>query len=249
MPSKKLKRDQEIPSIDWQRLGINVRSIRTLSLWTQKELANLASVSLQTIHRIEAGTPVRIQSLFKVTDALNVGFNQLISTEGFQNLKTDCDIVKYSPTNTLWMPHAEDHIFRGRINEYQNDQERSRLGSLGWATAFVSGLHFIMKDGPGILFMELYNPFSGPFNPRVYKDCIIYCLRGDALFTIGEQVLSMSAGSAVGFETKEPFLLKPIEQIEESFLPPLFMWVGANRIGKIQAHDIKKQVRIRKTRK
>lgn len=60
------------------RSGSALRVYRAARLLTQREVAALAGLSEQTIHRVEAGAPGSISSLRKIADALDVPVEALL---------------------------------------------------------------------------------------------------------------------------------------------------------------------------
>lgn len=62
--------------------GDKIRSLRTKRAWTQEMLAQKTGVSKRTIENLERGSPVRLQSLRLVAEALGVDPSELTSGRG-----------------------------------------------------------------------------------------------------------------------------------------------------------------------
>ncbi len=59
-----------------QKTGEDLRKYREELMLSKAELAKIAGVSVQTVHRIETGENFRYLSLIKIVDALRQKFDQ-----------------------------------------------------------------------------------------------------------------------------------------------------------------------------
>ncbi|MBN9500491.1 MAG: hypothetical protein BGO01_07785 [Armatimonadetes bacterium 55-13] len=49
---------------------------------------------------------------------------------------------------------------------------------MGFVAAFCTTNSFIVPNGPGLTFIELYRRFEGPINEGLYRDAVLRCEQG-----------------------------------------------------------------------
>lgn len=129
----------------------------------------------------------------------------------------------------------------------QDPRERMRLGRLGLAPVFISYPRLIMPDGPGATLIELYGRYEDDLNSYVYRDCIMYCQRGGVRLDVRGEVVELNEGDFVGFASRDLVWMEPVTADLGDAPPPLALWLGAVRLGKIVAPPGKRTI-VRKPR-
>lgn len=216
-------------NLDWARIGQNVRRMRIGQGTSQDELARRANVSTATIYNVERCAPVSRRTLQSIAEALGEPIDSL-RTRHQSVLADDQECVVFRQANAAWIVCGErrtwipeDDVFR-----IQNEEERQRLGNLGFVPAFVHTTSFLMPEGPGLVNFELYGHFADPFNATIYRDCLINCVSDSVRLLIRDRTVVLAAGDVVGYRTKD---LQWMEPVEGSQLPVRFTWIGGMRIG------------------
>lgn len=217
--------------LDWSLVSENIRTWRQAENMTQTQLATQAGLAEMTILTAEKGVPVSMRTLRKIALALDLDLLELCVDRRSMPVKVR-PYAMHRSANRAWIAMgAGQPVGRSqRIRSDAGEAERRRLASLGFATAFMHSTEFVMPAGPGMVFMELFARFDGALNAPLYEDAILYCVEGDASVGISGDVVSMSAGDAMGYVTER---LEYIEPAPEQELPIRLIWIGANRVGKI----------------
>src|SRR5256885_373327 len=92
-------------SIDWRLVAKNIRSMRHESQMTQTACAELSGVAVASIIRIEQERPVRVQTLRKVCQALDIGWEHAISFDLEASQGVSDSVF---PTNVKGLTHLSE---------------------------------------------------------------------------------------------------------------------------------------------
>ncbi|MGV3614574.1 MAG: helix-turn-helix domain-containing protein [Fimbriimonas sp.] len=210
----------------------NIRIMRTTQGLTQKELAARAGISEVTLYYAESGRRIRPATFKKIAAALDQNQDEL-RLKRLRILTEEGDFVVHRHANLVWYRRDDRRkvVPEDSPARIQDEAERQRLGRLGLVPMFYATPTFVMADGPGITFVELYEDYKG-VNSRLYKNAIVYCMRGQVRIGLGDQRTVLTEGDAFGYNSdEEEMVMGPAHPITESELPPLVMWIGANRKG------------------
>jgi len=235
-------------AIDWARIGRNIRQARIIRGHSQEEFAAMAKLSITTLFHIEKGRPISRTSLIKVSAALQESLDSLkLRNRVALADEADCRIFRRS--QGLWTVELETRakVPEDDLRRIQDPSERLRLGRLGLVIGFFCTTNFIMPDGPGVVFIELYRRLQDQFNAIIYRDCLLTCTRGRARVGIGDTVVEMDEGDVVGYHSKDLTWMEPAEPVGQDGLPTILTWTGAVRLGGRPIADTSnKRVRRRK---
>ena len=215
---------------DWTLIGNNVRRGRLLRGYSQEALARLAGLSISTIRHVEGGRPIRMRSLLRVAESFDETIESIRMPNGAV-LTHEVDYVSFREVSATWVSGSVDRRSNVPVDNHrriQDPAERARLGRLGLLAMFLSNTGFLMPEGPGLIFIELYDRSEGDLNGLLYRDCTIACVAGKARLRIGESILEMIPGDVMGYRSKDLVWMEPAE---ESELPVRLTWTGAVRLG------------------
>jgi transcriptional regulator with XRE-family HTH domain len=225
---------EELEALDRHLFARNMRGLRRLQRITQTELAKRAGVALTTVYSAEKGLRLRIGTLRKIAEGLSSSFDSL----AFRKLKiktSDQLYVLHQAHETIWF--GQDDRRRqtpeDNLERIQDPAERSRLGHVGLVAGFATLPSFVMMKGPGLTLMELFGGWNGPLNAGVYRDSVLYCLRGPVIVTIREEKVRIAQGESIGYSSIDLTRLEPELPLSPKDPPALLLWVGADRIGKV----------------
>jgi len=88
-------------------IGNNIKQIRELNNFTQGYVADEIEVSQPTYSRIENGaTPIKIETLQRIAEVLEVDLNTLLSTTkifNFDKTANQCDFIQNQTNNNIDM--------------------------------------------------------------------------------------------------------------------------------------------------
>jgi transcriptional regulator with XRE-family HTH domain len=219
---------------DSRTIAYNVRALRSLMGFTQSQLAAKAGLTLATVYRIETGDvfPHR-RTLERICKVLHVEIGDLNLPEPLTK-SDDVPFVIHRSADQVWttLDDHRAHVPPDNLTQIQNPAERLRLGRSKLVAAFNVGMNFVMPKGPGLAVDEIHadREYGGSMT---YRDCIRYCLRGEVLVTIGDCTYTLGEGDAIGYSNDLVFHMAPAHPLGPHDLPPLVLWVGANRMGKL----------------
>jgi transcriptional regulator with XRE-family HTH domain len=222
------------PQEDLALVAQTLRLTRGLRKITQAELAGLARVGVSTVCRAELGQRIRDAQLRKICEALKTTIEEVKTIRRFQYAKTaEVPYVVHHGEEARWYS-VEDH--RRRVPEdnetlIQDWRERRRLGKLGLAPFFLSGMNFFMPRGPGLNLFEVYGKFVDITMPQ-YRDAVYFVVRGSVIITFGDEKIYLTEGSAIGYGASTQLTIEPEQPITDDAPPPLLLLIGANRIGR-----------------
>jgi transcriptional regulator with XRE-family HTH domain len=219
---------------DWEQISRNVRLMRKLLKTTQLELAERAQVQRSSIQRLESGLSVRVSTLKKVCAGLQVNFDEIAGMRRPFGPDDRSGCVAHSPERQTWYRQGDrrPRIPEDNESRIQAENERFRLGSLGLVPRFRSYLDFVLMDGPGVFFVEVYDRYEDwheTGEEGVYKDWILYCLRGSVRLRTETDSQVLSTGGAIGFKSGFSFSLEPLTPAGTAEEVPKLMFIGANR--------------------
>jgi transcriptional regulator with XRE-family HTH domain len=227
--------------LDWSLIAENIRLLRQMQNMTQADLARLSGVTEVTIYHAEKGQPVSTRTLKKIAAGMDSRLSAICTDK---RLVPDDDqpYVLHREENRVWSVLG-DRRRKDRTEGTRTEMdasERRRIATLGFVAGFMHTTQFVMPEGPGLVFIELYSPFEGLFNHTVYNDVVLLCLEGEARVTIKGETLQLAQGDAIGFNAKHLTALEPGPGLNVDDLPVRLLWVGANRLGKVLTSTSKK---------
>lgn len=228
----------------WSR---GIQRGRLMLKLTQAELAQLAGVAVTTVYRVERCLPVRESSLRKLCAAMSIKFDEFLKMKPIFDARREA-YVRHRGDETYWYAPVDHRRVVPEDDQtlVQDPRERLRLGRLGLVPAFVSYPNLIMPEGPGATLIELYGRHAEDLNSYIYRDCMIYCQRGDVRLCVRDEVVELNEGDYVGFVSRDLTWIEPATP-DFGSEPPLALWFGAVRLGKIVAPHGKRTI-IRKPR-
>lgn len=224
-----VKRDD----IDWTLIAENVLMMRQMQKMTQVQLAERAGLAVATLNNAERGHRLSLRTLKKIASGLNMDLSGLCYDrrpvpEG------DRAFVLHRASDKIWStlgdkrPHVppEDRSIRDPV-------EQRRIASVGFVAGFMHTTSFVMPDGPGVVFIDLYRIHEGNINETVYKDALLYCVEGHAIVGVQNESVVLSEGDVIGICPKDIKFMAPGPQMTPQTLPVRLMWIGGNRLGKV----------------
>lgn len=231
---------------DWNLIGYNVRQGRIMRGYSQEEFATNAGVALSTVYHAEKGMPISRRSLSKICAALDESFDS-IRTRKRRLLTNDIDYLLYQGGSSPWTGDLDSrkNVPDDNFQRVQDPQERMRLGRLGLVKVFLSTTNFVMPQGPGLTFIELFDRIDEPINSVIYRDCLITCTAGAARLSINGKVVELGVGDYIGYRSKELDWIEPITPNGSEDLPACLTWIGAVRVGRLP-EDISASDRVRR---
>jgi len=217
---------------DWRRIGRNVRQARIIRGRSQEDFAAHSRVSVTTLYQVERGQAISQRSLLKICAALGESPGS-IRTRDRIILNSDLDCLVFRAAECLWTVELEVRakVPEDDLRRIQDPRERLRLGRLGLVIAFFSTPNFIMPEGPGVVFIELYRRFADDFNSIIYRDCLLTCTQGRARVMVGETVVEMEEGDVMGARSKDYRWMEPIDPVGADGHPVILTWMGGVRVG------------------
>jgi len=236
-------------TLDYALIGFNIRCLRMARNFTQAELAEMAAVDKATIYRLERGLKVHYRTLQKIAKGFGetVPFINSVLPYGLPGASRR--ILVHRTGDHAWFSSADT---RKRIPEdsqrlIQDDRERFRLGALGLIASFQAYM-VVMPNGPAVAQVEVFARCSVGPNPS-YKDCILVCMRGAAIFRSGSEAITLLPGDSVGYPTDEEATVEPAGPLDPSLGAPLIWAITANRRGHVPiAFTGRKRMRTRHNR-
>jgi transcriptional regulator with XRE-family HTH domain len=216
----------------WAVIGANIKHAREAQGLTQTELADRSEINISSIFRVEKGKAVRMATVAKIAKGLDIVVDTILSGEfrqpEFPNL------VVHRVANAYWF--AEDDrrakIPPDHLESYLDANERRRLGGLGFVSWFGSPPTSIMKNGPGIVTLEIHGLRFDAFNAHFYEDAVIFVLRGRVSVQASTGKVELGEGDWVGFKSANLVSIGPAEGTAIQTLPPRVLWIGANRLDR-----------------
>lgn len=234
---------------DWSRIGRNVRQARIIRGHSQEEFATMSGLSITTLYHIEQGRSISRSSLLKVCAALQESLDS-IKVRNRIVLTEEDEVRIFRRAQGIWTVELETRakVPEDDLRRIQDPAERLRLGRLGLVIAFFCTTNFIMPDGPGVAFIELYRHFEDQFNAIIYRDCLLTCTQGRARVGIGDTIVELGEGDVVGYHSKDLSWMEPATPTGQDGHPTILTWTGAVRLGgRPLADTTNKRVRRRKT--
>jgi transcriptional regulator with XRE-family HTH domain len=228
--------DETDPLIDRDLFAHNIQTIRMFTGLTQTELAAKAGISRDTVYQVEHGRCVRLSTLKRICEAISVDFTMTCTVkQTFRFKPSERAYMIHLPEQTVWYEWGDRrrNIPADNLLRIQDCHERSRLGRAGLVPVFISTTSFIMPEGPGNVYLEIYGYYESGINAASYKDGVLHCLRGEVLITIEGETLHLCEGSMVGYNNYIQFGMQPVRPVGPDELPPLLLWIGANRVGRV----------------
>lgn len=225
-----LKSGQEDASLDWALIGINVRRARILRGFTQADLAERARVGISTVYHAEQGRPLSRRSFEAICEGLG-SLPDHIRARGRRHLTDDLTLLVHRQAEGVWTSQRDLRIKTPDDNlaRIQNPEERIRLGRLGLVPQFLCAATFIMPEGPGPLFLELYGRNEGAINQTIYRDCLLMCQEGGLRARVGDEETTLGPGDLLGYRSRDLRWMEPVGDR----LPARLLWIGAVRLGKL----------------
>ncbi len=229
--------------LDWSLVGENIRWWRHATSVTQSELTARSGLTAMTIYNAEKGRPVSTRTLKKIAVALEIPVSELCLDQRLAQNR-DQGYFLHRAETTVWWPLGVKRQ-TGRAEPIYSEidaAERRRVAILGFVAGFVHSTQFVMPEGPGINYIELYGKLEEAINQTLYKDAILLCQEGEVIATIKGSPVLLANGDAIGFSTKHLTSLEPSPRMTPADLPVRLLWVGANRLGNVPGASPRKRV-------
>ncbi len=232
--------------LDTALIAFNVRCLRMARNKTQAELAAEAKINVSTLHLLESERKVHRNSILKVADALGatLSFLNSVLPYGFASSRRELFVHRREDLNWYAGGDSRKRVPTDHQSRIQREEERLRLGRLGLVQSFQA-YTVVMPLSTGMSQIEVFGQISVGANPT-YDTFVIVCQRGQVIFRMGEQDVTLSEGDSVGFSADEDALIEPAHPIGPTDLPPLLLAIGANRRGHVPIdYQNRKRVRTR----
>ena len=215
--------------------------------YSQDDLARRSGLAPKTIYRLERGLAVNRGSFLRICEALEVLPEQLCAAPmpppPVYGVHRQGESVWFMIGGDLRVRVPEDNFERT-----QHRQERLRLGRQGLIAAFGYSLSFMMPEGPGIVMLELFGRLDGPFNATMYRECVLSCARGGVRVGVGDNIVELVEGEALGYRSKDLRWMEPLAPTDSDGLPTTLTWTGAVRVGNLPGES-KKGERVKRTKR
>ena len=191
-----------------QDVAGRIRSRRLARGFNQIKLAEQAGVHRTAVARAESGEPCRQRTLRRIAIALGTTYTWL-RRPFFAPQSYRLDRAQ----ETLWVATNPSFIRRKGIQARKSladPEERSRLGTLGLANAFVRVLDVDLPGGRlNALVVESYRK---ELEPVSYPgQMFLYVLKGRIKLTVGKQEVEMGPNDSVSYWNDEPNLYEALE--------------------------------------
>ena len=249
-----MSRSAGVERMDWSSIAWEVRGLRMTQGYSQDDLARRSGLAPKTIYRLERGLAVSRGSLLKVCKALEVLPEQLCAlpmppprpvygVHHLYGVHRHGESVWFMIGGDLRVRVPEDNFERT-----QRREERLRLGRQGLVAAFGCSLSFMMPEGPGIVTLELFGRLDGSFNATVYRECVLSCARGGVRVGVGDDIVELVEGEALGYRSKDLRWMEPLVPTDNDGLPTTLTWTGAVRVGNLPGES-RKGERVKRTKR
>lgn len=213
--------------LDRTLLAVNIRRARRNQKLSQTELAHRSGVDLASVYRAEKGIATRISTLRKIADGLDVIFEDLLIVKKEPDSHLQFAVSRVADAKWLACGDRRQRVPADHEELIQIQEERLRLGRMGFVPWFMCPPIVIAPNGPGIVFLEIYEECLEQFNAAFYEDGAIIVTKGGAIVTIGDSHVELSEGDWIAYKTKA------VRRI--AVLPPhgaaSLLWIGANRVS------------------
>jgi len=216
--------------IDWSLVGENVLLLRQMQKLTQVQLAERAGLSVATLNNAERGQRLSLRTLKKIASGLNADLSGLCYDRR-PIPEVDRAFVLHRASDKIWstMGDKRPEVRSEEKDSVRDPAEQKRIASVGFVAGFMHTTSFVMPDGPGVVFIDLYQLLAGNINGAVYKDALLFCVEGEARVGVRNESVVLSEGDVIGFCPKDMTFMEPTSQT----LPVRLIWIGANRLGKV----------------
>lgn len=217
--------------MDWEAIGKGIHRLRILRGESQEKLARLAGIGVSTIYHAEQGQPIRRASLLRICEAFDVPIEELLRPK--QSLSREKGFLVHRHPESIWIVAVDlrKSIPSDDFARIQNAEERLRLGRLELVAAFCTTSSFIMPNGPGLTFIELFHRFEGGINEGIYREGILRCDAGSVRLGLAGQIVELGAGDMVGYYSEDLKWAEPATPVGPTGFPVLLTWTGAVRYG------------------
>jgi len=211
--------------LDFGRIGRRLRERRLRLGLSAREVAEQAGVTRQTLVRLEAGHPCKMQTLGRIRGVLRIFFD---------------DLVRDDPPLDYCVPHRPDlahwNIARpkttyqkhGVVQDVRHEDdpvERLRLGRLGFQPFFT--YRFTSELPGGVMNQGLMEIYQDTWIDSHPGEEFVYCLRGRARLLVRDHTYIIEEGSAITFDAREEHLYGPAEPLGPTDPPVLLLIVLA----------------------
>jgi transcriptional regulator with XRE-family HTH domain len=219
--------------LDFALISHNVRCNRMAQNKTQAELAALADVSRSTLRRLESRSPIHLRNLEKICAALGRSVEVISAAMPYGEWTNQDAVYVRRKAALIWHTSGDRRRKKPEDNErlLQSSEERLRLARLGMVS-FFEAFTVSLPYGPSGSIREVCTRLELAPNDT-YAECILYCLRGDALVRVGEADFSIAEGDSIGFSMQGAASIEPARPIDANGFPPVVLFLLANRLGHV----------------
>jgi len=213
----------------WQAIGRKIKSARQSQGLSQTELAERSRINISSVFRVEKGKAIRLTTVARIADGLDITLDTILSSVDLPPERQN--MVVHRAARAPWFADEDRRakVPADHVEAYQDAAERSRIGRLGFVSWFMCPPTAIMKNGPGIVPLEIHGLYYRAFNSQFYEDAVIFVIRGKVSVQAGSESVDLTEGDWVGFKSADLVSIGPAEGAEIQTSLPLVLWIGANR--------------------
>jgi transcriptional regulator with XRE-family HTH domain len=226
----------------WAAIGHHVKRAREGQGLSQTELAQRSGVNISSVFRVEKGKAIRLATVRRIAKGLDIVADTILRSREFPPESAGLLVHRVSKATWYAEQDRRARIPGDHFESYQDAAERRRIGRLGFVSWFGCPPTAIMKNGPGIVLLEIHGLGLDAFNHQFYKDAVIYALRGSVSVTAKSETVHLNEGDWVGFKSSDLESIAPREGQENQPSAPQVLWIGANRFGKRKRGKAEKAV-------
>lgn len=211
----------------FQALGKRMREIRLRAGMSIREAAQRSGVDKNTVLRIEAGKPVRDQTIQRMCQTY--GFIPFVPAKAGVS-KVGIGYAMHRKEGERWTQLALENLDSpsrtSHSKAFGSEAVRLQRGRSGTANQFMRRLECRMPGGRmvGAVF-EVFG--SSGWASQPYGEAFVYALRGDIRFWVGAEEFVLEEGTAATFDRTIHHMHEPASPVGTG-LPPLLLYVQSD---------------------
>ncbi len=220
-----------LDDFDYKAFGQGVYRLRRVRGLSVRLLAQQAGVNKDTVRIVEAGKPCSERTRAKLQAALRTSIQRLCIPVSRSNET----LAIYHPGETKWIisqdrrrlpkRKALDGLPHAFVDgpSIQDEQERSRLGRLGFASRFMLPFSCDLVWSP--VFTGLLEVFDGN-DPQAHPgEEFVYCLRGGVKLHLDGEQHELQEGDAATFDARLLHDYEALTPVARGQKAPLLLYV------------------------
>lgn len=220
---------QALSTGDREYFGRRLRTLRLKAGLSIRQISARAGIDKNTVLRIEAGEPVRQQSLLRLCNSFGI-LGLPLSAHTQPRLEGEHFVVHQREKEAwfrLQLKEAQDPSKILESVDLMDPRERHRLGSLGFASQFVKRLGVDRPEG--VLRAAIFEVYgSSGWSAQSSGEAFVYALRGDLRFTIEEEQFDLRESEGATFDRTRQHMHEPLNRVGPKDLPPLLLYVQSD---------------------